>query len=321
MRRKVQRKQTLTGKALFEFLMSKGRSIEYFDDRFYMIPFPKEVDQAYLKHCPAAWRDDEPEKTINVYFPSVTTIQGIEDKPFLATWRGDVGNRVADYKIDFAQNRGSNIHNAIEWGSRGYDIIYQNLKTQNISDKEIRAYARKRRKKVVVIHSQEEMVQVGRYFNLLKVIQPKIVEAEQKVFSFDKWYAGTLDQVWDVKAGEYPVARQSLKLPTGRILLDWKTGNSFDESGTLEQLAAYYNAYYQKDKVVGVMAVHLNSKRKLGIEGVKVVFKTVKQLKPYFDAFTKQNELFRLRNKDIMPKYLEVPTIIVMKTYMKRRQQ
>ena len=76
--------------------------IEYFDQRFYKMSFLDPLD----------------------YFPSVTTKLGIIDKPFLARWRGDIGNREADYRVRDAQEKGSNIHNGWFVMTQGGAVVY-----------------------------------------------------------------------------------------------------------------------------------------------------------------------------------------------------
>src|SRR6185503_8263046 len=76
--------------------------IEYFDDHFYKI-----------------------EHEGNTYYcPSVTTKLGVIDKPFLAKWRGDIGNREADMRSYEAANKGKRIHWAWEVILKGGVCIY-----------------------------------------------------------------------------------------------------------------------------------------------------------------------------------------------------
>ena len=50
----------------------------------------------------------------NEYYPSVTTILSIIDKPELRKWVGELGSREANFQMHEAQDKGKRIHHAWE---------------------------------------------------------------------------------------------------------------------------------------------------------------------------------------------------------------
>lgn len=307
--------------ALNSFKTVYGSSFEYFDDRFYKIYIPKKNDDddaerrlillSGFDNVPDEYKT-ETDKEYIIYLPSVTTIMNrIINQSYLATWRGDVGNKRADEIIDAALNKGSNIHRAINKLSVGYDIIYQNLKTENITNKQIAAYKKESGKQVCVINSQDEMIQISRFQKLINTLGAEIIDAEATVYSLSGCYAGTLDVVFRIKEGEYYINTD--KNPTyfkdGYYLGDYKTGKSFDDTTCATQLTAYYDAHHLKNEIAGVIGIHLNSSNKGGINGVKIYLRFADELNPFRERFRAMRELF-YSDKYIIPSELEVPTII-----------
>lgn len=302
--------------------IDKHSRVEYFDDRFYKIILPLDTHPDWLKNIPS----NLIEVTVNgieIFLTSVTTYLGkVINKEFLGRWRGDVGNRRADEIIDKALNKGSIIHNCIDRLCSGTDIIYQNLKTQNISNKEIKEYTKKTRRPVLLIHEQEQMIQVARFQKLINILKPEILSAEQTVFSLQHAYAGTLDQVWNLAGGSYNInsSRTKTDITGGLKIIDFKTGNNYDEAGTCLQLSAYYMAHHLKDQITGAIGVHLNSDNKTGVDGVKLYIYDIEQLKYYFEQFQTYQKIFNYSNP-VRPKRFEIPLIISMSNKIKRNKK
>lgn len=308
-----------TGWIALKDLILKHSRVEYFDDRFYKIYLPLNTDPEWLKNVPQNLIEVTPD-AVEVFLPSVTTILGKTiNKEFLGRWRGDVGNERADKIIDTALLKGSAIHEAIDRLCNGTDILFQNLKTKNISDKEIKAYQKKRRRPVLLIHDQEQMIQLARFKRIIDILQPKILYAEQTVFSLENAYAGTLDQVWEISeatGGLINTDRKRTELSAGLKIIDFKTGNNYDEIGTYIQLSSYYMAHHLKDKITGAIGVHLNSDNKTGIEGVKLFVMNIEMLNYYFEQFQTYRKIYNFNNP-VAPKRYEIPFII---TYDKKKK-
>jgi len=305
--------------ALIDIAKLKGYKVEWFDDRFYKLFLPLNIDPSFIKNIPDNFRYYNGE-SLEVFLPSVSTIKSnSEPRPYLERWRGDVGNDRADQISQQALDKGSNIHNAIDLVVNGTDIIYQNLKTKNFSDKEIKAYQKKRRRPVLVIHKQEEMIQIARYQRLVNILQPKILFSEQPVHCLEECYAGTLDQVWELPAGKYQINsdRKHIEFRSGLYIVDFKTGRGYDEASTFIQLSAYLNAHHLKEKITGAIGIHLNSDTKSGVEGVKVYMRYKEDLENYFEQFLVYKKVFFFSNP-VFPKQYEFPNIITFKNKIKK---
>ena len=300
----------------------KRSKVEWFDDRFYKIYLPDAIDPGFIKNIPKNLIYPGPENQFNVYLPSSTTIQGIERKRFIEKWRGDVGNKRADQIIDTALNKGSNIHNAIDMLVNGTDIIYQNLKTKNLTIKEIEEYQLTTKRPVLIIHDQAEMVQLARYQKLINILNPVILDTEQNVFNLSECYAGTLDQVWYFeKDVQYQNSSKStIKINAGYYIIDLKTGKSFDEDSTGIQLSSYFKAYHDMNKLSGALGIHLNSNNRSGLDGVKIYKYSMTELNRNFKQFLNLKNTFFWTNKDLQPELFEFPEIITFEHRTKSKE-
>lgn len=299
-----------------DFTKVKGTHIEYFDERFYRLSLPNDIDPSWIESIPGNYifPSDTQESFMDVYMPSVTTIIGAsQPNPGLMRWRGDVGNREADRRSHEALDKGSRIHKACELLTNGWAVIYQNLRTGNITDKEIRSFARKYKVKTYVLHEQEDMVQVSRYDRLIKTLQPEIKETESQVFNLKEVYAGTVDALWNCKGGEYKLGRNKIVLNDGLYIVDFKTGKWFQDNDYTIQLSAYAEAHSHKDKLQGVIIIHLNAEIKTGIEGLKCYVFGMDYLKPYFEQFRHLNAIYRFNNSDVIPRLYDIPQVLMWK--------
>lgn len=289
----------------------KWQRVEWFDDRFYKTWLPLNIDPVFLQTLPESYIKRN-ETELIAYLPSVTTII---PSPNLERWRGDVGNVNADRISYIAKTKGSIIHNAIDSMVNGATVIYQNLKIKNISDIEIKAYSKTTKKKVVILHEQEEMIQIARYTNLIRTLNATIVESEQVVTNIIGGYAGTLDQVWYLPGGEFQInsdrkVSRSIIEP-GFYIVDFKTGKGYDADSTFEQLSALHGAHHRKESMQGVIGVHLNNDNKSGIQGVKLYIKMKDELQPYIDQFHRDRDTFYFK-KQVFPSLFEFSQIISM---------
>lgn len=284
--------------------------VEYFDDRFYTLKTSDKIHPSYIANIPETYIDRTGEGDIEIFLPSVTTIQNIESKPFLATWRGDVGNERANQILQQSQIKGGNIHRAIELMTTGHTIVFQNLKTQNITDIELEEM--KKTTMVHVVHEQTEMIQIARCRQLMDTLNVTVHESELNVFNLSGCYAGTTDGIWHIPSGEYDITGKPEHIDGGYYVIDFKTGKSFDESSVLEQLSAYYHALnemHMASGIVGVIGIYLNADKKRGIAGVKCAIRTIDQIQQYWTAFQIQRDLFLYRN-NVIPKRFTFPAVI-----------
>jgi len=63
-------------------------------------------------------------KVEDKYYPSVTTVLSMVDKPELRKWVGELGNREASFQMHEAQDKGKRIHHAWELYCAGKTIGY-----------------------------------------------------------------------------------------------------------------------------------------------------------------------------------------------------
>jgi hypothetical protein len=158
--------------------------VQWFDDRFYKV-----------------WLSTWP---VPEFYPSSTTVLGIIAKPYLASWRGRVGNEEADYRSYLAKTRGTRTH----------ELIHRLLKRERIA---------------MGTNDQEVWRQVANFSKWFEGLGPaRTVAAEETVFSVSNRYAGTLDAVIETAAG--------------LIVVDFKTGSSRDIAHKY-QVASYARAW------------------------------------------------------------------------------
>ena len=135
--------------------------VEWFDSHFYKISYELEG------------------KELTEYFASTTTKLGIVSKPFLAKWRGDIGNREADMRLFEAQERGVRIHHAWYTMTTGGAVVYQPSQRPNYNDHEISELMDKYAANVAIIRYQDEMYDLYKLSKWLEIVKPKILLSEK----------------------------------------------------------------------------------------------------------------------------------------------
>ncbi len=262
---------------LVKKLKSKITKIDWFDDRFYKLEIKGEVK----------------------YFPSVTTILNVTNKPILNRWRGDVGNDVADERMNKGANRGSRIHLACANLCKGYEIHFD----PSLSD--LKGY-----NEGMLIPNQDEMLQVYKFLKWMELVNPEILEIEKIIYNEKYEYAGTLDYLIEIKKdGEYEVSgAKKLKLKKGFYVVDLKSGKNIDDDHYL-QVSAYVNALKIKG-LMGALIIHTNASTKSGIEGLQTYYRTNLELKNDFKSFVNAHQLWKRKFASIKPKEIEIPTKI-----------
>jgi len=277
------------------------------------------LDIALIEHFDEHWYKVEHEG-LTYFCPSVTTKLGIIDKPFLARWRGDIGNREADMRSYEASAKGSRIHWSWEVILKGGVVIYDPWQRPVYSPQQIEQL-RQEYKDVSILRTQEEMLHIRRLNDQFNILNPKVLAVEVKVYDLEKRDAGTIDNVLSVQRGEYAIAgSKPLKLPAGIYINDLKTGHQVDDEDVWLQLAPYAKMYEDiyKVKVAGALVTHTNAKTKSGVAGLNTLVRTREQLMDEdYPAYRLAAGLWERKHKDDMPKNLIIPSLISLKTNTK----
>lgn len=208
------------------------------------------------------------------FIPSVTTKLGIVDKPNLARWRGDLGNREADLRMYEAAQKGTRIHWAYAVMLNSGAVLYDPWQKPVYTAEGLEAI-RAKYKEVAVLRTQEEMWAIYKLAELCKRLNPKVLEVEKTVYDLDEMMAGTIDHVFSISEGDYLIAGQKpLHLPGGIYIGDLKSGNYVDDN-VFRQLAPYAYCYEKQNnvKVAGALVTHTGSTIKTGIPGLKVTYR------------------------------------------------
>jgi hypothetical protein len=272
--------------------------MQYFDDRFYCLNILKnELDAISLKEVNPNFINTTDEG-VEIYCPSVTTILNlVSPMPYLARWRGDIGNREADYIVSEALDNGSHIHSGCEAYCKNktlYMLEVEDL-VKNIEDK-------------FLVRSQMAMMQIARFEKLLDLFKPKIISIEESVFKLGKiCYAGTLDYIFEIKEGIYELSnRTKIELKGGLYVVDLKTGKSASDTMFI-QTSAYTKCIMDKE-IIGNMIWHLNSDRKTGIIGANVL--ATYDIELYYEQFLNYYKTFMFQNSELKPKLYKIPLIL-----------
>lgn len=266
-------------------------TVEWFDNHFYKIVLP--------------------DGTID-YFPSVTTKLGIIAKPFLARWRGDITNREADMRVFEAQEKGIRIHNAAYVLANNGAVLYQPFRAPNFQPGQIEAITKEYDGNVAILNYQEEYYDVLKVNQWLEIVKPEIIYSERNVCSYDYRDAGTLDYLFYIKDGEYPVnGAKPLYIPEGFYVADLKTGNQVDGDAHM-QTAAYAKCLEETEGIYvdGTIILHTNAKKKSGIEGLATLLRSREQMEVDYEDYRHAARLWERKNANLKPKVFEMPTML-----------
>ncbi len=265
-------------------------AIEHFNDRYYKVKIkPNNED----------------------YVPSVTTKLNIIAKPFLAQWRGNLGNREADLKVWEAQERGKRIHAAWHTFVMGGIVVYQPFNSPKYSEEQIKAIKIQTNGNYQVLRYQEEMIQLHKLQLIHQKLKPKNLGSEMIVYDLDNQDAGTIDNIFDIKEGTYSLgSSKPLILPKGIWICDVKSGNQVD-SHVWRQIAPYAKMYEKmtKKSVTGGLIFHSNAKTKTGYN---VLSRLAPELEQDYLDYRKISDLWVRDHGDKKPKYIEFPSLISM---------
>lgn len=172
--------------------------------------------------------------------PSVTTILGtMTDNSALDAWRKRIGEAEAERISKFGRNRGSIMHQKLEWWFTS-DIEDQQKRMESVNE-QMRAFVKSEG------YTEEELKCGTMLFDKLRICGffnrvESIIEMEQTLFSLKNGgFAGRVDCIYMNKQGE-------------RVLLDFKTARHKKRRDWITsyfmQLSAYFLAYYEMYGIV-----------------------------------------------------------------------
>lgn len=248
------------------------------------------------------------------WVPSVTTKLGIIDKPFLAKWRGDIGNREADTRLFESQQRGTRIHYAWSIYCLGGAVIYNPWNHPNYTEKEI-GDLKSQNKLYCVLNYQDEMYALIKLQKCVEIIKPKMLFSERTVYSLSNNDAGTVDNIWEIKEGKYPVnGKTPLFIPGGRYVVDLKNGNQVSDEAYY-QTAAYLKCCEEMGDpaYAGTLILHTSSKNRNGIEGFGCQLSLKEEVENHYKTYRLAASLWERKNPDFAPNVFSFPSLIKLK--------
>lgn len=249
------------------------------------------------------------------YIPSVTTKLNVIDKPQLARWRGDVGNREADLRAYEAAQMGNRKHWAyavfLKSGAVVYDPWQKPIYTaQGLEE------LRKKYGEIAILRTQEEMWTICKLAEQFKRLNPKILGVEETVYDIESMDAGTIDNILFLEAGEYFVSgTRPIRLSQGVYINDLKTG-SFVGDDVWLQLAPYTIMYEKLHgvQVQGALVTHTGSTVKGGIAGLSTKFCSREMLDSYYKQYRHISDVWNDKHQGEEPETFQFPSIITMNT-------
>jgi hypothetical protein len=255
-------------------------------------------------------------------YVSSTTKLGVLNKEWLPFFRGSVGNREADMRMNEAAKKGSRIHQAchiISGGRKEHDEkpgivlfernpyegfvnMYDEFPAMSEENQLIVKQCRAEKIPYVILYEDEEMIQVDRFRQILEKFNPGIFAREQTM--------------WGLEAGIYKITdRISIVIKdTGFYVTDYKSG-TFSEEWYL-QIASYYLALLQRravrpEQLKGTIIVELDAKNKAGY---KLHVRTGDELAADIAAWKNASKLFDAMHPNFAPQTLVFPSVVLWKS-------
>jgi len=268
----------------------------YFDQHYYRIVYEKNGEE------------------VVDYYPSPTTKLGIIDKGFLSFWRGEIGNREANYRVFESQMLGKRVHHAWETMCNGGAVVYNDWQVPVYDGIEL-AKIKKKHGEVVILEYQDEIIHIFKLNQFLDIVNPIIIANEFTAYSHKYREAGTIDNIMKIKEGEYAInGYTKVKLEEGLYVVDLKSGkNVYDEAYL--QISSY--AYMLKEMGIidkygpfrGGLILHTQAKNKKGIQGFAGLYRSPKELNRDFADFRHAASLWERKNADKKPITYEFPAL------------
>lgn len=249
------------------------------------------------------------------YFPSTNTKLRVIGKPFIAKWRGDLGNREADLRMFEASERGIRIHHAWYTLTMGGVVIFNPWQRPNYSPEDIAKLQDDNSGNVAVIQYQDEMLDVWKLQRWVEIVKPKFLGSEMTVYSLKNREAGTLDNLVEIQEGEYQVnGKTPIEFDGGIYVLDLKSGNNVDDDAYL-QTADYGYMIEEMDaskKIAGTIVLHTGSALKTGIEGLATLVHNREEMDKDYQDFRHAAALWERKNANAKPKVFEFPSLLTL---------
>lgn len=272
------------------------RLVEWFDDHFYKVQV--EVDGEPQVH----------------WLRSVTSYLRASPKPYLAEWRGNVGNDEANKRFWEAGEKGTRIHNACCMYTEGGVVVYQPWGRPNYTEEEIKLVAERHNGKICILHDQDELWQVWKFRRWLEETGAVILEREFVVYSIDINCAGTIDYIIALAAGEYNIngATPLIIEQSGRYIVDLKSSKNIDDDYHL-QTAAYQTLYEAMtgEPVEGRIIIHTNAlKTKKGIEGLATHVRDANTLSSDWFSFLQVKGIYERKFSTSKPRIFDMPSLL-----------
>ena len=269
--------------------------IEWFDDRFYKIIYTnaEKVD-------------------VEEYLASVTTKLGALAKPFLARWRGDLGNREADFKTMEAADRGSRTHWAWYTYINNGAVVFRPPRTPLLNEAEMAEIMEKYKGQVSILQSQDEMFDMMKLQEFCRRVKPEVLECERTVYDLEHKDAGTLDNLFRIKAGTYDInGAKPLNLVGGIYPFDLKTGKTIAKDSRM-QLSAYA---IMVEKLLGLAVAgaligHTQASTKKGIEGFSTTVLTREEIDGEYQDYRNIAKVWERNFGTMKPKVRQIPAVI-----------
>ncbi len=248
------------------------------------------------------------------FIPSVTNKLGVIDKPQLARWRGDLGNREADLRMYEAGQKGTRIHWAYATALKGGAVVYDPWQHPVYTTEGLDAL-RKEHGEIAVLRTQEEMWAISKLGEQFKRLDPEILGVEETVHDLDQMDAGTIDNILLIKDGEYFIAgSKPLRLSGGVYINDLKSG-SFVNDDVWLQLAPYSIMYEKKHgvQVAGALVTHTAASTKSGVVGLTTKFCSREMLDIYYSKYRNISNVWNDKHEGDKPETYQFPAVVTMK--------
>ncbi len=268
------------------------KMVEWFNDHWYKM---ETLEDGKLK---TAW------------CASVTTKLGVIDKPFLARWRGDLGNREADMRVFEAGERGTRIHHAINVMINKGVVIFNPFNHPNYTPEQIAEL--EKAGGVAIVKYQDEYLQVLKIHEWMKRVNPDVLFAEKTVYDLENKDAGTADLAVHIKKGVYEVnGSKPLAIPEGNYIVDFKTGNQVSDEASY-QVAAYAHCAGKMNlgNFMGTIILHTSSKNKGGIKGLSTLLRLGEEMAEDYFTYRQIAKVWEIKNKEAEPETFEFPSMI-----------
>ena len=279
------------------------KQIDWFDDHWYKI--------RYL---------DDRRIEVEEYFASVTTKLNILAKPHLIKWYGDIGYSEAKKRTRQAADRGTRIHYAWYTYVSGGAVIYQNERTPAYDQDELNEIFKRYNGNVWILENQDEHWDFLKVVEMFKRLSPDIVEAEKAVYHIDHREAGTADNIFNIKEGDYEISgSKPIKLSGGMYMGDLKTGAQVGKEAFM-QISAYVHCAESMgyDRFQGALIYHTQGAIRTGIEGLKVYVLTRDEIDAYYADFRDISRVWERQESGKKPIIRQMPCLVALNETHKR---